>query len=111
MSIIFILTSCTLIGGNCNYQKTVGTGIVKSIEKNSCIVDFYPNEKVSKNIYAIEGKCIGDVLVGERYEAVYKKARHGSCAPYFLRVYHGDVNIDIMSMSGSDKFLKGVLVK
>lgn len=81
---LFILSACTQVGGNCNYQKTVGKALVKSIDKNRCVVDFNAMQNV-------EAKCIGDVVVGEKYFALYEKAIHGSCTPYFLRVYSEEI--------------------
>ena len=81
---LLTLNSCTPIGGNCNYQKTSGTAIVKSIEKDRCMVDFNAMQNV-------EAQCIGNIVVGQKYFAIYEKAMHGSCTPYFLFVYHDGV--------------------
>lgn len=82
--VLFTLTACTPVGGNCNYQKTVGEVLVKSIDKNRCIVDF-------NAIQNIEAQCFGDVVIGKKYFAVYEKAMHGSCTPYFLKVYGEEI--------------------
>jgi hypothetical protein len=89
---LLILNGCTPIGGNCNYQKTKGTAVVKSFDAIHCIVDFYVQEeagsawRLRKHFENIEASCMGKVRVGEEYSATYSKAMHGSCTPYFLRV-------------------------
>ena len=82
---LFTLSACTQVGGNCNYQKTIGKALIKSIDKNKCLVDF-------NDMKNVEAKCIGNVVVGQKYFAVYEKAMHGSCTPYFLRVYDENNN-------------------
>jgi len=91
---LFILNGCSFkVGGDCKYQKTVGKALIKSIGKNRCIVDF-------NTMQNIEAQCIGAVVAGEAYCAVYKKATHGSCTPYFLTVYHDDIkNVETKELS------------
>ena len=91
--IILSFNSCTpIVGGNCNYQKTVGTAQVKSIHNKQCIVDFYIHKeagsawRLQRYLENIEAKCLGEVKVGKEYPATYSKATHGSCTPYFLIV-------------------------
>jgi len=81
---LFAINACTpRAGGDCDYQKTVGKALVKSIDNNRCVVDFNAMQNV-------EASCIGDIEVGKKYVAIYEKAMHGSCTPYFLMVYGED---------------------
>ena len=91
--LLLSFNSCTsIVGGNCNYQKTKGRAVVKFFDNKKCLVDFYVDEeagsawRLRKMFEEIEASCVGHVVVGKEYSATYRKASHGSCKPYFLMV-------------------------
>jgi len=89
--VLLLFTSCSfIVGGDCQYINNSGSALIKSKKVTTCIVDFFPEQgvwqewKQKQNTYNIEVYCSDKIKVGESYPAVYKKATHGSCTPYFL---------------------------
>ena len=80
---LLLFTNCSyIIGGNCNYQNTKGTALIKSKNKHTCTAKFTPKQLN----YDIEFTCKENINIGKFYPAILKKASHGSCRPYVLEL-------------------------
>ena len=89
--ILLFFNGCSfIVGGDCNYVETEGNALIKSKNNHTCIAIFLPKQgvwrewKQKPNAYDIETYCSDKIKIGQSYPAVYKKATHSSCTPYFL---------------------------
>ena len=87
------------VGGTCKYaQRVEGSATIKSVKDGACIVDFRPSDRVwaewnvKEEFRNMAATCyVNAPKTGESYRAIYEKEVAGSCKPYRVIVYDGDM--------------------
>ena len=87
--LLVILSGCEpaiSCGGDCHYSEKVGSAVVKSINKEECIVDLYSNQGIwGENI---DAKCMRKMEIGKKYPAIYRVSTQINCKRYEIHVYY-----------------------